>query len=215
MIGRNLLVAAALTVSAALAPSSANAFGLSYSTVWTGASDLITGSGAINPGPGPLSSDFGHDFATPTECCVESGVISTGYGFLDDYVFQTATNGTLSVLISTSDGLGGDLDKLHARLYSVGSSGRGNSVPTLGSPSGIVLNAMPEDDDSALKLYTAILSPGAYSLQVLGDANGISGGRYSGSIRFTASAAPIPGTLGLVLGGAGLLMILGRRGLVR
>jgi hypothetical protein len=189
----------------------ASAMTLSYSTVWDGSSNLTGGPGTITTSFNPIHDGFSHTFAAPTPCCVVNGSYATGYGFLDDYVFDVPA-GTVTASISSLDLSASVIQNLQARLYSIDAGGTMNTVPTIGNPNGTVLRAIMQgaEEGSGLMIYGSALAPGRYSLQISGNVMGRSGGSYSGSIGFSAAPTPLPGALPLLLSGAGLLMVLRR-----
>jgi hypothetical protein len=189
----------------------AAALSLSYSTIWDGSSNLTLGPGTITTTFDPIHDGFSHTFSAPTPCCVVNGSTPTGYGFLDDYVFDVS-GGTVAALIWAPNSGTSEIGNLQARLYSIDAGGTTNPFPTIGNPNGTVLQAVTQgsDESSALTIYDSVLAPGRYSLQIGGNVTGSSGGRYSGSIQFSPTPTPLPGALPLLLSGVGLLMVLKR-----
>jgi hypothetical protein len=199
-------------VLAVAASLPAAALTLSYSTTWDGASNLTLGPGTITTEFDPVHDGFSHSFADPTPCCVMNGSSSTGYGFVDDYVFDVPA-GTFTATISTDDSSSSGITGIAAGLFSVDAGGATNALPALGKPNGTFLEAVTRgsDNGSVLMVFNTVLQPGVYALQITGDVTGRLGGLYSGSIQFASAVTPIPSALPLLLSGLGMLVILGRR----
>lgn len=166
---------------------------LSYETTAGG----TTGPGTITSPSVPSSLYFGNSVA-PTPAF--SGI----YGFFDDFIFTIP--GAQSNAVSTTIDLGSALQvtNLQMRLFNYS----GNPTPTLGIPSGVVIDAVvsPISTYGLLTvLPTTILAPGTYVLQTRGTATGTYGGSYAGTLNL--APVPIPATAWLL--GSGLLGLIG------
>lgn len=166
---------------------------LSYETTAGG----TAGPGTITSPSVPSSLYFGNSVA-PTPAF--SGI----YGFFDDFIFTIP--GAQSNAVSTTIDLGSALQvtNLQMRLFNYS----GNPTPTLGIPSGVVIDAVvsPISTYGLLTvLPTTILAPGTYVLQTRGTATGTYGGSYAGTLNL--APVPIPATAWLL--GSGLLGLIG------
>lgn len=166
---------------------------LSYETTISG----TTGPGTINTPAVPGSYTLGNTFTAPTTPF--HGV----YGFYDDYIFSItgATSNAISTTINLGSMLG--ISNFAQRLFNYS----GNPTPTLGAPSGGVIDAWvtPFGIGTVAVLPTTILAPGTYVLQTRGTATGTFGGSYAG----TLNLAPVPVPAAAWLLGSGLLGLVG------
>lgn len=182
--------------------ASAGPVNLNYSTVYNGSSVITTNMGApANALAVPGSYTYSNTYNTPT-LTIPGSTNPPGYGFYDDYIF-TITGATANS-ITTTINLGGFLqvNDLEERIYST----TGNTIPTLGTPSGTVYQSWSTPIGTvgtAAVISNLILNPGTYVLEIRGNAAGSSGGSYSGSMNL--AAVPLPAALPLLLSGLGLL----------
>ena len=120
------------------------------------------------------------------------------FNFYDDYKF-TISGSTVSSVSSTIN-LGDifAIDNLQARIYSVS----GNTVPTLGAPTGVLApwgttnTAVPGGTLSYTVLSNVSLNPGTYVLELRGNVSGLAGGSYSGVLN--VAPVPVPSALWLM-----------------
>lgn len=124
-----------------------------------------------------------------------------GAQFIDDYTFTIATDATFGSSASTTDSASFRIDNLQALLY----AGTGPFVPgttpllqvfstgfSFGSTTGETVVITP-----------LALSAGAYTLELVGNIDGSSGGTYAGN--FNVSPVPEPSSALAILAGLGLL----------
>jgi hypothetical protein len=135
---------------------------------------------------------------------------ASGFGFYDDWVF-TIGGASANSITSTIDLGSLQVSDLQVRLYALG----GNSLPTLGVPSGGVIDAWsaPISGPGLSGSYSVIspttLAAGTYVLEVRGNVTGGSGGSYSGVLNMTP--VPLPAAAWLLLSGLAGLGAIRRR----
>lgn len=167
---------------------------LSYETTAGG----TTGSGTIDTPLIPGSHYFGNSFTAPTTPFY--GI----YGFFDDFIFTVSAASSNAVSTTIDLGSALQIHNMEMRLYNYS----GNPTPTLGTPSGVVIDAVvtPIGSSGLLTvLPTTILAPGTYVLQTRGTVTGTFGGSYAG----TLNLAPVPVPAAAWLLGSGLLGLAG------
>lgn len=181
-------------------------------TTYNGASTVTVTDPTANNLAVPAAYHYGHSYSSPT-LTIPGSTNPPGYGFYDDYVFTIggATANSISTTINLANFLA--ITDLQQRIYSLA----GNSVPTLGLPSGTVYQSwttpistsVPGVTGTTTIISDLVLNPGTYVLEVRGNVTGAFGGSYSGVLNLTA--VPIPAALPLLLSGLGLLAVRARR----
>lgn len=147
----------------------------------------------------PGSYSYGHGYGLPTTPL--AGSPSPGFGFYDDYVF-TIGGATANSITSTIDLGTLQVSDLQVRLYSL----VGNSLPTLGVPSGTVYSAWRTAIGSAgtyAVIPETVLGAGTYVLEVRGNVTGDAGGSYAGTVNL--QPIPLPAAAWLLISGLGLV----------
>lgn len=196
-----------LTNGALLAPGASLSLTCSTSN---GGSPYGYSTQVVNTPTVPGSYLFGNGFAGSTSPLpgsqpppdASSSWPAGGFGFYDDWVFTVSDVGINA--ISTTLDLGSlQLSDLQVRLYSID----GNTLPTLGKPSGTVISAWsaplsgPGYSGTVVVVPQSVLAAGTYVLEVRGNATGANGGSYSGSMNLTAAPVPLPAAAWLLMSG--------------
>lgn len=195
-------ILAGIGVAALAGPASA-AMMLGYQQTASG----TTGSGAVNAFSLPGSNFYGDTFSAPTTTI--PGSPSPGWGFYDDFLFSISGPAATDLITSTINLGTLSISNLEVRLYNTTNNPH---LPVLGSPAGGAISGWSNPISGGTGSYTVLntdLGPGTYVLEVRGDATGVNGGSYSGTLN--ATAVPLPAALPLVLSGIGLLGAMARR----
>jgi hypothetical protein len=213
MIVRNkaLTTAFAATCIAGFAASAhASTMGLSFEDTAAGS---INNPSTVTAFTVPGSAFYGNTFGAPTPSI--SGSPAPGYGFYDDFDFSIPVGAATDSITSTIN-LGNllTISNLQVRLYSLA----GNAPPVLGAPVGGAIEAWSTPISSGpltgtVEVLNTTLSAGTYVLEVRGNATGLAGGSYSGTLQ--VSPVPVPAALPLMLSGIGLLGGLARKRFAR
>jgi hypothetical protein len=191
---------------------------LTCETSSSGASPGLTSTQTVNIPAVPGSYFYGNGFGGPTTPLPGSqpppsappGWPASGFGFYDDWVF-TISGASANSITSTIDLGSLQVSDLQVRLYALG----GNELPTLGAPSGGVIDSWsaPISGPGLSGSYSVIspttLSAGTYVLEVRGNVTGTSGGSYSGTLNL--APVPLPAAIWLLLSGLGGLGTIARR----
>jgi hypothetical protein len=152
-------------------------------------------------GSGELS--VGADFSTTQTVQQAAGATGSdsGWNFYDDYFFTTtaATSNNATVISNFSMD---SISSLQIRIFNA----NGNPAPTLGIPSGGVVDAWTAPLLGSNGSYSILLptgfAAGNYDLQVRGEAIGTDAS-YGGTLQ--VNPVPLPAGLPLLLSGLGLL----------
>ena len=137
----------------------------------------------------------------------------TSYTFQDSYKFSLAGVASGGDVLTVAFNAGSLIttSNLAFRLYEVSSAGATATEGALPVGATPVVQWDGTVVGGAITASFSALSSGTYFLDVVGDSSGTFGGGYGGTLKLNAPAVPLPGTLGLLAGGLGLVGLVSRR----
>ncbi len=140
----------------------------------------------------PFSVNYGDSFTT------QAGA------FVDDFVFTLSPAGSFDTIAATID-LGSlfQISNLQSRLYQGSGSFISGTTP-LEQAWSTPLSASGASG-SVLVINPISLPANTYTLEVIGNVTGTSGGSYNGAFNIAALPVPEPGNFALMLGGLALV----------